>query len=256
MSKPSVLGVRFDFVDYGQAVAAVDRWRRTGQRRYVTFTNPHSVMLTRRDARMREATSQAAMTLPDGVGVIMAARLLGYRSRGRVTGPALMLKLCDQGRLHGYRHYFYGGTEGVAELLAGRLSAMFDGLKVAGTHCPPFRPLTPGEDAAVVERINAARPDVLWVGLGAPKQEKWMAAHLGRIQAPAMIGVGAAFDFHAGTVKWAPAWTRKLGLEWAYRLAREPRRLWRRNLDSPLFLACVFGQRIKRLFAKPTEGTG
>jgi len=111
--------------------------------------------------------------------------------------------------------------------------------------CPPFRPLTETEDAAVVEAINRAQPDIVWVGLGAPKQEKWMAAHVGRIHAGAMIGVGAAFDFHAGTVPWAPAWIRKAGLEWAYRLALEPRRMWRRNLDSPLFLWHVILQRIR-----------
>ena len=122
------------------------------------------------------------------------------------------------------------------------------GLEVAGTYCPPFRQTTEKEDDEIVRRISAASPDVLWVGLGAPKQEKWMAAHLGRIDVPVMIGVGAAFDFHSGNVKWAPAWIRKAGMEWAYRLVQEPRRLWRRNLDSPLFLFAVLRQRMARTF--------
>ena len=155
-----------------------------------------------------------------------------------------MLKLCDAGRNKSYRHFFYGGGPDVAAKLAQRLSQSFPGLAVAGTYTPPFRPLSTEEDPRVVERINDAHPDIVWVGLGAPKQEKWMAEHFGKINATAMIGVGAAFDFHAQTVKWAPAWVRKLGLEWAYRLTQQPRHLWRRNLDSPLFLAEVIRQRL------------
>jgi N-acetylglucosaminyldiphosphoundecaprenol N-acetyl-beta-D-mannosaminyltransferase len=239
-----ILGVRFDLIGYAEAVAAIHRWRQAKQRKYVTVANPHSLMLCRRDPEMKRAMAGAALTLADGVGIAIAARLLGWGNGRRATGPALMLALCDWGRRHGYRHYFYGGREGVAEMLAAKLTARYAGLVVAGTYCPPFRPLTGEEDAATVDRINAAEADVVWVGLGAPKQEKWMAAHCGRIKATAMIGVGAAFDFHAGTAKWAPAWVRKMGLEWAYRLVCDPQRMWRRNLDSPLFLAAVIKQRV------------
>lgn len=242
--RPCILGVEFDFTDYAGAVAAIRLWRDAGQREYMTITNPHSVLLCRRDEQMRQATAVAGMTLPDGVGVIWAARILGYRHQGRVTGPTLVLKLCDWGRQDGLRHFFFGGKEGVPEKLVERLSEMFPGLTIAGTSCPPFRPLTADEDDGIVRQINATRPDIVWVGLGAPKQEKWMAAHLGRIEATAMIGVGAAFDFHAGTARWAPAWVRRAGLEWAYRLACDPRRMWRRNLDSPLFLMQVLAQRM------------
>jgi N-acetylglucosaminyldiphosphoundecaprenol N-acetyl-beta-D-mannosaminyltransferase len=193
-------------------------------------------MMCRRDPEMRKATTGAALILPDGVGIILAARLLGYGPRHRATGPELMLKLCDLGRKYGFRHFFYGGAEGVAERLARRLGNLYPGLTVAGACCPPFRSLSAEEDLDLVKQINDARPDVLWVGLGAPKQEKWMVEHAGRISAAAMIGVGAAFDFHSGNVKWAPPWVRKLGLEWAYRLVLEPKRMWRRNVDSPLFL--------------------
>lgn len=184
------------------------------------------------------------MTLPDSVGVILAANLLGYKNYGRVTGPTLMLRLCDWGRKYGYRHYFYGGAEGVADKLSEKLSQVFPGLQTAGTYCPPFGPFSEQEDNTIVEQVNRAKPDIVWVGLGAPGQEKWMAQHYGKISATAMIGVGAAFDFHSGSVKWAPARMRRLGLEWAYRLAQEPKRLWRRNIDSPIFLAKAGWQRL------------
>ena len=247
--RTAILGVSFDLIDYARALRTIDQWRRARQRKYITITNPYSVMLCRRDPEMRTATAGAALTLPDGVGIVLAAKLLGYGNGGRTAGPTLMLELCDWGRRHGYRHYFYGGKAGVAKALAARLRAAYPGLQVAGTYCPAFGPTTAAEDAAIVDRINAARPDVVWIGLGAPKQEKWMAAHYGRIKAAAMIGVGAAFDFHAGTAKWAPPWVRRLGLEWAYRLVCEPRRMWRRNLDSPLFLAGVLRQRLGRSLA-------
>ncbi len=245
--RADVLGVAFDLVSCEQALARIESWRQGGQRQYVTFSNPHSVMTTRRDEQLAQAFEEAGMTLPDGTGIIVAANLLGYRHHGRITGPSFMLACCDRGRQHGYRHYFYGGREGVAETLAARLAARFPGLRVVGTCSPPFQEPTPDEDEALVSRINSAKPDVVWVGLGAPKQEGWMAAHAGRIEATAMIGVGAAFDFHAGATSWAPRWVRRLGVEWAYRLACEPRRMWRRNLDSPLFLLAVVGQWMRRL---------
>jgi len=194
---------------------------------------------------MRRATAGADITLPDGVGIIVAAHLLRYAHNGRVTGPTLMLKLCDWGRRKSYRHFFYGGTEGIAEQLAEKLSLMYPGLEIAGTYCPPFRPLSAEEDCAIIEQINSTCPDLVWVGLGAPKQEKWMADHLGKIEATAMIGVGAAFDFHSGNANWAPAWIRGFGLEWAYRLIREPKRMWRRNIDSPIFLSRVLYQLLR-----------
>jgi N-acetylglucosaminyldiphosphoundecaprenol N-acetyl-beta-D-mannosaminyltransferase len=239
-----ILDVRFDLADYASVFNTIDQWRQRRQQAYITLANPHSVLLCHRDKQMRQAISIASLTLPDGAGIIWACNILGYENHSRVTGPELMLKLCDWGRKDGYRHYFYGGNEGVADSLACRLSEMYPGLQVAGTYCPPFRQLRAEEDKAVVEKINAAKPDIVWVGLGAPKQEKWMAQHLGMINATVMVGVGAAFDFHSGNVKWAPACFRKFGLEWAWRLACEPKRMWRRNLDSPLFLGKVIFQRL------------
>jgi N-acetylglucosaminyldiphosphoundecaprenol N-acetyl-beta-D-mannosaminyltransferase len=259
-----VAGVSFDFVLMRDVIHAVEQWRQAQSRSYIVLTNPHSVMLCRRDEAMRRATLAAGLTLPDGVGVVLAAELLGYGRQHRVTGPALMLELIDHGREYGYRHFFYGGAEGVADELAKRLSDAYPGLKIAGTATPPFRGLSPYEDWEMVQKINASKADIVWVGLGAPKQEKWMRDHLGRINAPAMIGVGAAFDFHSGNVPWAPRWVRRWGVEWAYRLLQEPKRMWRRNLDSPLFLLHVLmqsaGQRVRRLLhgvpeMQPTPAT-
>jgi len=238
-------GIDVNFLKQVQILPVIDGWRRAARRGYVVLTNPHSVMMCKRDAKMREATSIANITLPDGVGIVVAARILGHGKQYRVTGPALMLQVCDEGRSLGLRHFFYGGSEDVASRLPDAMIRRFPGLKVAGSLCPPFRDLTAAEDAAMVNEINAAKPDVVWIGLGAPKQEKWMTGHLGRIHATAMIGVGAAFDFHSGKMPWAPAWMRRTGTEWAYRFAKEPRRMWRRNLDSPLFLAAVFGQAVQ-----------
>jgi len=245
--KSNILGIGCNLTNYEKVMETIEAWRsgRSRKSRYVVAINPHSVMMGKRNRNVRRAMAGAALSLPDGIGMVWAANILGYSHRGRVTGPTLLLNLCDSGRDYGFRHYFYGGAEGVADEMASRLCKEFPGLAVAGTHCPPFRELTPEEDAAEVAKVNASNADILWVGLGAPKQERWMAAHVDAVQVPIMIGVGAAFDFHSGHVKWAPRWIRGLGLEWAYRLAQEPRRLWRRNLDSPLFLFHVFLQKMK-----------
>lgn len=253
--RSSVAGVLFDFVVMHDVIDAIAQWKRAGVTNYIVLTNPHSVMLCRRDAQMRAATREAGLTLPDGVGVVLAAELLGYGRQHRVTGPALMLDMCERGRERNLRHFFYGGAPGVAEELARRMTAQYPGMIVAGTCCPPFRELSAAEDQKIIDRLNATEPDVVWIGLGAPKQEKWMRDHAGRVQAAAMIGVGAAFDFHSGNVKWAPWIVRKCGVEWAYRLMMEPRRMWRRNLDSPLFLMHVLLQRAGNLLRRLVRPT-
>jgi N-acetylglucosaminyldiphosphoundecaprenol N-acetyl-beta-D-mannosaminyltransferase len=249
-----ILGVRFNLISYEDVLAATRSWRARSERHYVTSTPPHSVLMCRRDDELRAATEGAVFTLPDGVGIILAAKLLGYPDSGRVSGPTLMLRLCDWGRAEGFRHFYYGGAPGVAEALVSRLTTQFPGLTVAGTYCPPFRQLTPEEDAEAVRKINEAKPDIVWVGLGSPKQEKWMAAHAGKINAAALIGVGAAFDFHSGRAKWAPAWVRDMGIEWAYRLVHEPKRMWCRNINSFVFLAGVLRQRLLSGRDQPGEG--
>jgi N-acetylglucosaminyldiphosphoundecaprenol N-acetyl-beta-D-mannosaminyltransferase len=240
--RSSILGIPFDLIDYASAIEQIDWWRRSQQRRYVTLTNAHGVTLSRRDAELDSALRGASLVLPDGVSIVIAARMLGCPHKGRVTGPSLLLRLCQWGVERGYRHYFYGAAEGVADRLAAKLKVKYPGLRVVGTSSPPFRDLTDEEDCRVVQRINDARPDVVWVGLGAPKQEKWMARHAGRLNAAALIGVGAAFDFHSGNARWAPAWIRRAGCEWAFRLALDPGRMWRRNLGNSLFVGRVTGE--------------
>jgi len=242
MKKCDILGVDFSLLSYEDVMTAIQGWRQNRERHYVTLTPPHSVVMCRRDRHLRQATNGARLALPDGVGVILAATLLGYPHHGRVSGPTLMLKLCEVGRDSGVRHFFYGGRPGVTDVLGLKLAAQFPGLVVAGAYCPPFRDLAAEEDAEIIRYINRCRPSIVWVGLGSPKQEKWMAAHLGKINAAALIGVGAAFDFHSGRVKWAPKWVRTMGIEWAYRLVKEPRRMWRRNVNSIVFLAGILRQ--------------
>lgn len=237
-----VAGMPFHFVEKHQVLEVIAQWRDAGRSEMIVVNNPHAVMLCWRDHEMREATVRAGLALPDGVGVIFAAAILGYGRKHRVTGPSVMLDICDRGRELGLRHFFYGGAEGVAERLAEKMCERFPGMQVVGTYCPPFRELTHEEDEHVTALINGTNADVVWVGLGAPKQERWMIRHHGRLNAAATVGIGAAFDFHSGMVPWAPGWIRRCGLEWAHRLVVNPKRMWRRNIDAPRFMARVIGQ--------------
>lgn len=240
-----ILRVHFDLIEYKKVYEIIQQWRQQGNCKYITIANPRDVQTCVHDSEFRHITAQSGLTLPDGIGIIIASHILGYKNNGRITGPNLMLKLCDWCRKDQYRHYFYGGAESVADKLAANLSKIYPGLQVAGTYSPPFRQLTKEEDNSIVEKINSTKPDIVWVGLGAPKQEKWIASNQKKITATVMIGVGAAFDFHSGNIKWAPAWIRKLGLEWVWRFALEPKRMWRRNLNNFIFLARVIWQRFR-----------
>lgn len=182
------------------------------------------------DRSFKEALDSADAVVPDGMPLIWLGRLRGLRLNRRVYGPELMLAFCKETAGEGYRHFFYGGRAGVPESLALALQSEIPNLQVAGTLSPPFRPLTSQEDAEVVAAINAANPEVLWVGLGTPKQEIWMNQHRGRLRVPVVVTVGAAFDINSGLKEQAPAWMRENGLEWLFRLAQEPKRLWRRYI--------------------------
>lgn len=235
-----VLGVPVSIVDMGAALAVIDGWIAAGGQEFVCLRDVHGVMACQDDPELLEIHRRAGMVAPDGMPLVWLGRLRGHGAIGRVCGPDLLPALCRHSLARGYRHFFYGGGPGVAENLAERLRARFPGLEVAGTHTPPFRSLSAAEDAAVIGKIDESRADIVWVGLGTPKQERWMAAHLGRLEAPVMLGVGAAFDFHAGTVQRAPAWMQRSGLEWLFRLVSEPRRLWRRYLVlAPRFVVLV-----------------
>lgn len=226
----NVLGVGVNVTNLRDAVTRVEQWicRRTVH--YVCVTSAHGVMESRRNEQLRSILNQAGMVTADGMPLVWFSRLVRKAPAERVYGPDLMRALTAISPARGYRHFYYGGAPGVAEKLKAAMESAYPGLLVVGMFQPPFRELTREEDREAVACINAARPDIVWVGLSTPKQEFWMARHLARIDAPVMIGVGAAFDFLAGTKRQAPHWMQRRGLEWLFRLATEPRRLWRRYL--------------------------
>ena len=234
----SVLGVPLALTDYEKALDWIDAVSESGARGYICVAAVHTVMACAEDPELRSAVLGSSFTVPDGQPLVWALRALGHDLRSRVYGPDLMAHACARAAHTGRRFYLYGGRDEAAlAKLADSLRARYPGLRIVGSHCPPFRPLTAGEERSVVEDIEMAAPDVVWVGIGVPKQEKWMARMRDSLSAPVLIGVGAAFDFHAGLVAQAPAWLQRRGLEWAYRLAREPRRLWRRYLRyNPRFV--------------------
>lgn len=218
---------------------------------YVCFCEAHLCVRATYEKDIRKFLTDASLVLPDGVAMTAGAKLLGKPVPERLPGPTVMLDVCRYGIGKNFRHYFYGGAEGVGERLIENLSAQFPGLQVAGVYCPPFRELTEDEDQQVIDMINESRPDIVWVGLGAPKQEKWMFGHQGKIDAPLMMGVGAAFDFHSGNRKWAPAWIRKIGCEWIYRMFTGGKRIfWRTLKYQSLFVYLIFKQRIFSIFKK------
>jgi N-acetylglucosaminyldiphosphoundecaprenol N-acetyl-beta-D-mannosaminyltransferase len=203
------------------------------------------------------AFSNADLVLADGAPVALAASLNAGHAQERVCGPDLMLEACQQGLVLGWRHYIYGGKEGVAEALATKLRQAFPGLQIAGTECPPFRSLSDAEISETAQRISASGADIVWVGLGCPKQDVWMHRICPFLSGSVMVGVGAAFDFHSGSVQRAPKWMRRSGLEWLHRLASEPRRLWHRYLVlAPRFIARVLapsiGEALRRRLALGT----
>ena len=242
-----LLGIGISPINLDDAVATIERWIGERSRNYVCVTGVHGVMESRRDQRLRSIHNQAGMVTPDGMPLVWVLRLFGRSRTERVYGPDLMRKMTAVSSRRGYRQFYYGGAAGVADELTKVLVNAYPELQVAGTLCPPFRELTPEEDQAVVDAINAARPHIVWVGLSTPKQEIWMARHLGRIEAPVMVGVGAAFDFLAGTKRQAPRWMQRSGLEWLFRLCSEPRRLWRRYAYIvPGFTVLAAGEIVRR----------
>ena len=200
---------------------------------YICVSNVHTTVVSYEDADYRAVQNGGLMAIPDGNPLAQEARRRGYPQIQRTTGPDLMMEVFRQSTAHGWRHYFYGSTQEVQEKMIARLQKEYPGLVIAGTDAPPFRELTPEEDALAVARINQAQPDFVWVGLGAPKQERWMAAHQGRVHG-LMIGVGAGFDFFSGNVRRAPLWMQKHSLEWLYRLMQDPKRLFQRYWSTNL----------------------
>jgi N-acetylglucosaminyldiphosphoundecaprenol N-acetyl-beta-D-mannosaminyltransferase len=226
-----VLGTRVHSVQIPDVVARMERWIAQHEAtKFIALCNVHMIMESRKDDRLRSALAASALTVPDGKPLIWVGRNKGFALTRRVYGPDLFHDFIAATHRKGYRHFFYGGHAGVPESMIGKLQQRYPGLQVAGYYSPPFRQLTAEEDHAAVSMINETHADVLWVGLGCPKQEVWMHQHRDQLNVPVVLGVGQAFNIVAGTLPQAPSWMREHGLEWLFRLVREPRRLWKRYL--------------------------
>ncbi len=237
----NVLGVGVSALTFAQARDLVLARGQKRSRGYVCVTGVHGVMESCDDPALRRIHHEAFLVTPDGMPLVW----LGPPGVERVYGPDLMLAVCDAGRASGVRHFFYGGAPGVAEELSAKLRARFPGLEVVGTYSPPFRPLNEDEAARLRADVARTRPDLMWIGLSTPKQERFMAEYAPQLEAGLLLGVGAAFDFHTGRVVQAPRWMQRSGLEWLFRLGTEPRRLGPRYLrNNPRFLWRVLLQRL------------
>jgi N-acetylglucosaminyldiphosphoundecaprenol N-acetyl-beta-D-mannosaminyltransferase len=235
-----VAGVPVDLLDLDLACAKVARLLRTGGGGYVIFRDMHGIVRAADDPQLRRAHRDAALVMPDGMPLVWIARGLGFRHVGRVYGPDFLLEFCRRTEHAGYRHYFYGSTEDVGAKLAGAIKQRFPGIEICGRYAPPFAAATDRVSADAVERIRGTGANIVWVGLGTPKQELWMRSHTAALPGCVLLGVGAAFDFHAKTKRQAPRWMRHSGLEWSFRLLTEPRRLGRRYLVGiPRFLGLL-----------------
>jgi N-acetylglucosaminyldiphosphoundecaprenol N-acetyl-beta-D-mannosaminyltransferase len=253
--KYSVLGVPLRALQIPDLIKQMQEWiENREQGRCLSFANVHMVMEAQHDKAFGSGlAAKYVLNVPDGMPLVWVGRSLGFDLKRRVSGPDLMYDFCAKTADKGYRHFFYGGAAGVPEEIAANMARDIGGINVVGAYSPPFRPLSAKEDEQIVEMINAAKPDILWIGLGCPKQEKWAFAHRERLNVPILASVGQAFDIHAERVKQAPDWMRDNGLEWLYRLANNPRRLWRRYLvySSQFFLFLA----LERMKMRPTVKT-
>jgi N-acetylglucosaminyldiphosphoundecaprenol N-acetyl-beta-D-mannosaminyltransferase len=232
-ARGNILGIR---------VNVIDSWLVRRESHYICLSTAHSIMESRNDSTLIPIFNHSGLTVPDGMAVVWLLKLQKHPAAKRVYAPDLMLEMCRYSLDKKWRHFFYGGNPGVAERLTRRLTERFPGLEVAGFYSPPFRPLNPDEDRAIIQRINDSQADIVWVGTGSPRQERWMAEHVAKLQASVLLGVGASFDFLSGNKPQAPRWLQGLGLEWLFRLLTEPRRLGKRYAQYPLFIALVIAQ--------------
>lgn len=246
MQRYRVLTVNICAITLHDAVVTVDRWIRERDRHYINACTTHTLLECYDAPELSAIVNKAGMATPDGMPLVWIGRLYGH-SVDRVYGPDLLLELCDYGQDRNYRHFFYGGAPGVPELLAEKLRARYAGLQVVGTYSPPFRALSAEEELEIARLINAAAPDIVWVGLGTPKQDYWVGRFSELLEAPALIAIGAAFDIHSGRVRQAPRWIQRSGFEWLFRLLQEPRRLWRRYvIGNPRFIWLLLRQWVTR----------
>lgn len=239
-ARANVLGVGVHAIDLPAAVKIIEDAVQLGSRGYICVTSVHGIMEARRNEEFHKILSCALLVTPDGMPTVWIGRIQGHAQMRRVFGPDLMMEICARAPENHIRHFLYGGTPGVADELAANLKRMVPGITIVGTFTPPFRPLDSFEYEALEKEMEATRPDIVWVGLSTPKQEKFMADNIGRLSCKVMIGVGAAFDIHTGRVKDAPSWVKNAGLQWAHRCCQEPRRLWKRYLvNNSAFIAAL-----------------
>jgi N-acetylglucosaminyldiphosphoundecaprenol N-acetyl-beta-D-mannosaminyltransferase len=243
IGRVNVLGVGVSAINMDLALRAIAGAVERREKGYICVTGVHGVSEAQTDGGFREILNRAFLCTPDGMPLVWVGRWQGRKEMGRVYGPDLMLAVMELSEKKGYRHFFYGGANGAAQALAERMGRRFPKLQIAGTCEPPFRPLSAAEEGELKKLIREARPDVMWIGLSTPKQERFMAEYLGQLDVTLMAGVGAAFDIHAGRLRQAPPWMRRSGLEWLFRLGCEPRRLWKRYLkNNPLFVVRILCQ--------------
>ena len=254
-SRANVLGVGVHAIDLPSAASIIECAIREGTKGYVCVTSVHGVMEAQRDPQFRDILNHALLITPDGMPTVWVGRLQGQSTMKRVFGPDLMLEVCRRSVGTGIRHFLYGGNPGIADELAKRLRNWFPGIAVVGTFTPPFRALEPSEQLALESQMEATLPDIVWVGLSTPKQEKFMAANFRRFPCKIMVGVGAAFDIHTGHVKDAPKWIKDAGLQWAHRLCQEPGRLWKRYLVNNFIFLATLGLQLTglRRYSLPTD---
>lgn len=228
----NVLGVHVSAVDMQSALDIADGCIAGKRRGYICFAGVHGVTEALRNPELRGILNRALLNAPDGMPMTWMGRLQGYRNMDRVFGPDFMLEFCRLSVSRGYRHYLYGGLPGVAEMLRVALTEKVDGCQVVGVYTPPFRELNAGEENELILDIQRTQPDVVWVGISTPRQERFMAKYVEHLHIPLMIGVGAAFDYHTGRIRDCAPWLKRAGLQWAHRLYQDPRRLWKRYLRS------------------------
>lgn len=247
LSKFYILKTKISAIDMHDACSLVEEAISKGLKKYICVCPVSTIMECKKNEEVLVSVNSADLATPDGMAVVWMGRMRGYKNIRRVYGPELMQNICGISLKKGYRHYFYGSTRETLDKLQEKLGKKYPGLIIRGSFSPPFRPLTKDEDDKIVEEINRSNSDIVWVGLGSPKQDLWMYRHRDRINASVMIGVGAAFDFLAGIKPQAPRWIRNNGFEWLFRLVTEPKRLWRRYLiDYPRFVYYFLAESISR----------
>lgn len=257
-TRANILGVGISPINLGDLLTACEHWVECREPNYICVTNTHLVMMCQKDERLRHIHNQAGLCTPDGTPLYWLAWLMGYRNVRRVCGPDIMLACFEHGVSRGWKHFFCGAMPGVAERLARCMQERFPGLQVVGTWCPPFRPLTEHEETQLIEGVQRSGADFFWLAIGPGAMERFMAKHVDRLNVPVMAGVGAAFDFLSGNKPQAPQWMATIGLEWLFRLATEPRRLFVRYLtNNPAFIYHVLLQALGKhppALESPTSG--